>query len=196
MSASWRVSRRRLRIKELTIAAAMEYCAEWKIAPPQWLVTAASQLLIDLLKSQKANKRGRGGGHIARYRQHLSDLNRWDAVLIVREIRARSDSEMQIVRKRPARFRNTQDTAFVKKRRDWLHHGTFACASMYVSRYERGVGPQAIRTSYRRIERKNRDPGNYRSCVFDDNFLHKLGLPGLQYTRPLAKRRSLFDMTP
>src|SRR3954471_5828831 len=63
--------------KELAVAAAVDYCAEEEICPPPWLVSAAAELMRDLLMKEKAQKRGRAAGHIARYRQDLWDLERW-----------------------------------------------------------------------------------------------------------------------
>jgi hypothetical protein len=177
--------------RELTVAAAMEYCAKWKISPPEWLVADATTLLIELLKSQKANKRGRGGNHIARYRQHLCDLNRWDAVLRIREIRAKSACEMGIIRKCRKPPAKGWDIGFEKRRQAWLKQGTLECAAIYAAQCEPRVGVDAVKGSYRRIERMNADPG-YRSCVFEDDFLHKLGLSGLADPKPW---RSLYDLS-
>jgi hypothetical protein len=169
--------------RELTVAAAMEYCVKWKVSPPGWLVAQAAALLIELLKSQKAAKRGRGGTHIARYRQHLCDLNRWDAVLRIREIRAKSAHEMAIIREYPNPDEIERHITFEQRRQAWLKRGTLECAAIYAAQCEPRVGIDAVKGSYRRIERKNADP-KYRSCVFDDEFLHKLGLPGLADQKP------------
>jgi hypothetical protein len=178
--------------REVTVAAAMDYCAKWRISPPEWLAAEASVLLIKLLKSQKATKRGRGGNLIARYRQHLCDLNRWDAVVRIREIRAKSADVMASIRKCRKPDAIESHIAFEKKRRAWLKRGTLECAAIYAAQCEPRVGIEAIKASYRRIERKNADPEQYRSCVFEDDFLHKLGLPGLADPKPW---RSLYDLS-
>ena len=58
---------------ELATAAALDYCAKEEICPPPWVVKKAAELMCDLLKREKAERRGRTAGRIARYRQDLWD---------------------------------------------------------------------------------------------------------------------------
>src|SRR6266508_4404277 len=83
---------------ELAIAAGMDYCAEEEICAPPWLVKATAALLRDLLMREKAHKRGRAAGHIARYRQDLWDVERWDAVEAIRRIKKKVRREMELMR--------------------------------------------------------------------------------------------------
>src|SRR5205809_162811 len=84
--------------RELAIAAGIDYCAEQNICAPPWLVKEASLLICDLLKREKVHKRGRSGGLIARYRQDMWDVERWDAVEEVRRTKKKAHKEMEIMR--------------------------------------------------------------------------------------------------
>src|SRR5438552_18243520 len=83
--------------RELAIAAGIDYCAEQSICAPPWLVKEASLLICDLLKREKVQKRGRSGGLIARYRQDMWDVERWDAVEAVRRMKKKTIREMEIM---------------------------------------------------------------------------------------------------
>jgi hypothetical protein len=181
--------------RELTIVAAMDFCAEWRLTPPEWLVTEAAALLIELVKSQKAKKRGRAAGYIAQYRQHIWDLERWDATLRVREIRDKTKRELRIVRDCPKLAKDKQTAKLVehyRKCKRWLRRGTYECASMLTGDSAR-VGAAAVRRSYRRIQLKNQS-GGFRSCVFSDIFIDKIGIGAAQ--KRDRKWRPIYDLTP
>lgn len=183
--------------RELAVIAAMDHCAEEKRDAPAWLVAEAASLLIELLKSQKVTSRGRKGGILAQYRRHLTDLDRWDAVVQIREIRDKTVHELRIARKHPefARIEGSRGAIeHFRKLKQWLRSGTHQCAALLVARNGGArVSAAAIRRSYRRIQRENATPG-FRSCVFMTDFLRKVGLD--QNQKPGRKFRPIYDLPP
>src|SRR5262249_48796653 len=64
----------------VAVPASFYYCLENRLDTPPWLLAAATELLCDLLKREKSNKRGRSCGFVARHRQDTIDYARWDLV--------------------------------------------------------------------------------------------------------------------
>lgn len=182
---------------ELATAAALDYCAREEICPPAWVVKKAAELMCYLLKREKAQKRGRTAGHIARYRQDLCDLERFDAILAIRRMRSRVRRDVKIARSRGREFQESKQYEYIKKERAWLRHGTLQCASMYLSGRDARAGVDAIKASYRRVCR-NTDgktiPDQY--YLFNEQFLSKLGFPGLMDRKPGTKLLPLYNLTP
>jgi hypothetical protein len=182
---------------ELAVIAAMDLCAEEKKGAPAWLVAEAASLLIELVKAQKVTKLGRAGGIIAEYRRHLIDLDRWDAVIQIREIRDKTAHQLRVAREHRelARIKGLQGRVeHFRKVKRWLRSGTHQCAALLVTRNGGArVSAAAIRRSYRRIQQKNATRG-FRSCVFMPDFLRKLGLD--QTEKPGRKFRPIYDLSP
>ncbi len=183
--------------REVSLVAAMDLCAQENRCAPEWLVKEAAELLIQLLKSQKVNRRGRAGSYIAEYRRHLIDLDRWDAVVRARELRDKASLELEIAREDPKLTSNPGFKRVVehfRKLKRWLRYGTFQCAALMVANGGGSrVTPAAIRRSYRRIEKKNATDG-FRSCVFERNFLDKIGIG--EQEKSGRKWRPIYDLSP
>lgn len=181
--------------RELAVAAAMDYCSEEQICPPPWLVAAAAELLRDLLKREKAQKRGRAAGHIARYRQAMWDIERWDAVLAIRRIRETIVNDERFMKAYPDDYRKRVEHH--KKTRSWLRHGTYSCASMYLAGRDARAGADAIRASYRRVKRSYDGPAtDTRYWFLEERFLLKLGFESLHDRKPGTKWTPLYNLTP
>jgi hypothetical protein len=183
--------------KELRVAAAMDYCAEEGICAPPWLAAEAASLIRDLLKREKAQKRGRLARHIARYRQDLCDLERWDAVEAIRRIRKKSKHEVEIMRSYGKTFRGTSRLQNYERLLAWSRNGTFECASMYLTGRDAKASAETIRASYRRCNRRSgtgQTPNRY--YLFDERFLLKLGFPRLMDRKPGTKWLPLYNLTP
>jgi len=182
--------------KELSTVAALDFCVEQEVTPPRWLVEAAAELMIELLKSQKTSNRGRSPTYLAQYCQHLIDVKRWDAVFEIRRIReditheSKVLSEMSAAGKKPHERRKRH----IERFRDWLRHGTFQCAAMYLKGRDAHAGPDAIRGSYRRVSRAF--SRGEKSPMFGDLFLKKLGLEDWLYVKPGTKRIPLYNLVP
>jgi hypothetical protein len=181
--------------KELAVAAALHYCAEEKVIPPTWVIVGSNALLCDLLKREKAQTRGRATGHLARYRQDTWDLERWNAVDQIRQIRAKVQHGEDFLKANP----DWQPDCFTehnRKMRQWLQrHGTFACASMYLyGRYSR-VGADAMKASHRRVQHANEDRSNTRYCFIDPRFLWEVGIDD-RIEVPGTKFVPLYNLTP
>jgi hypothetical protein len=197
------VSRRRLEEfraasvhKELAVVAALDLCAEEQITPPQWLVKDAAKLMVELLKSQKTSKVGRTPTYIAQFRQHLIDLKRWNAVLEVRRIRDDNAHEAKIFNGMSAsRREHFEDRRrLIERYRTWLKHGTYRCAAMYLRGQDAYAGTDAIRTSYRKIQKAfSRDA---KFPALGDLFIEKIGLSGWLDAKPGKKHTRLYDLEP
>lgn len=182
---------------ELATVAALEYCAREEICPPPWVVQKAADLMCDLLKREKAQKRGRTAGHIARYRQDLCDLERFDAIVGIRKFRSRVRRDVAIARSRGQEFKKSKRYEYIKRERAWLRYGTLQCASMYLSGRDAKAGVDAMKASYRRVCRSTAGkivPDQY--YVFNEQFLCKLGFPGLLDRKPGTKILPLCNLTP
>ena len=100
---------------ELATAAALDYCAKEEICPPPWVVKRAAELMCDLLNREKAERRGRTAGRIARYRQDLWDLERFDAILAIRKFRNRVRRDVAIARSLGRKFQELKALSIYKK---------------------------------------------------------------------------------
>ena len=189
---------RRLTVhKELAVAAAMDYCAEEGICAPPWLAVEAAALIRDLLKREKAQKRGRAAGHIARYRQDLCDVERWDAVEAARRIKKKAKDEIELMRSYGKRFEGTPHLRNYERLLAWSRHGTFECASMYLTGRDAKASAETMRASYRRCKRRSgTGPTPNRYYLFDERFLVKLGFPRLTDRKPGTKWLPLYNLTP
>jgi hypothetical protein len=181
--------------KELVVAAALHYCAEMQIIPPKWVLAESSALMCELLKREKAQTRGRATGHLARYRQDMWDIERWNAVDQIRRIREKIHHEEELLKANPD-WQPDRFTEHNRKMRRWLRrHGTFACASMYLyGRYSR-VGADAMKASHRRVQHANEDPSNTRYWYIDPRFLWDVGIDD-RIEVPGTKIVPLYNLTP
>jgi hypothetical protein len=183
--------------KELGVAAAMDYCAEERICPPQWLVLASAELMRDLLTREKSQKRGRAAGHIARYRQDLWDIERWDAVVEVRFNQKRIRARVERARAHPGypeKALKLEEKMLAWIGRTWLR--AYECAAMTLNGRDARVGTDAIKASYCRVKRNFDNPAMaMRYHLLDQRFLRKLGFEGLSDRKPGVKSLPLYDLT-
>ena len=178
----------------LAVAAAMDYCAEEGICPPPWAVLGSAQLMRDLLKREKAQKRGRAAGHIARYRQDLWDHERWDAVVEVREQQKRIRARVKLLRAHPSYSKKSLKSD--EKMLAWIGHDwlrAYECAAMVLTGRNARIGVDAMKKSYRRIQRCNLTDNRY--YLLDQRFLRKLGFEGPLERKPGTKLLPLFALT-
>lgn len=183
--------------RELAVAAALDYCAEEKICPPLWVVVEAAALICDLLKREKAQKRGRTAGRISRYQQDHRDLERWDAVEEIRRIRTSVKRNAALRRAHGQTPKNSSALRHEERLIKWFRAGTFQCASMYLTGTGARVDTDAMRASYRRCnKRAGVKPFPDRYYRFDNRFLGKLGVPKLGARKPGSKFLFLYDLTP
>jgi hypothetical protein len=177
---------------QLAVAAAMDYCVEHEICPPQWLVAASAALMVDLLKREKSQKRGRSAGYIGRYRQSFWDIERWDAVLEIRRMRKKVRHNLRL-----ARDYQIPTSKHDEKMRVLLGNSLdeFEIASSYLAGRDAKAGPDAMRASYRRVRRKFADPETAKQTVlFTERFLRKIGLQGALDQKPGTKRWPLCSL--
>jgi hypothetical protein len=180
--------------KELAVAAALHFCAEERLIPPKWVLEGSVELLCDLLKREKAQTRGRAAGKLARYRQSMWDVERWNAVDQVRQIRAQNASDAALIKAHPDSYADSQK-AHNQKMRLWLRHGTFACASMYLHGSYARIGVEAMKASHRRVRHAFGDPSNTDYWYIDPRFLWQVGIDDRIET-PGTKWVHLYNLTP
>jgi hypothetical protein len=184
--------------REIAVAYALDLCTEQRAEAPPWLLAEARDVVIELLKREKPERMGRAGSCISRFRQDQWELERWDAVLGVREFRGKIRRNAQILEKDP-RFAKTQKATvgWVEKWTKWLSFGTFGCASMRLAGRDARLGAEGMRGSYRRVNRHFQEvERSDRYFVFPDAFLKRLGLPGLHDYKGGTKVFEIFNLTP
>ena len=162
----------------LGVPAALHYCSEHCLSVPQWLVKAALDLLCDLLKREVSTKRGRSGGAVARYRQDMIDMTRWNEICVLRE-------KQQLVHESISMYEDTPialTSRFAEEvaRAEWLGRTlsrSFECASEVLERTEAFGSPESVKRSYRVVERSINHPVRaFRYHMLDPNFLQKVGI--------------------
>lgn len=181
--------------KEIAMVRAMDFCAEHRVCPPQWLVEAAASIMIEQLKCEKTTRRGCKGSRIANFRQEFRDVERWDAVKQVREIREKFRRNDKIL-KAEAELPVTDGwKRHHEKQRRWLKQGTFACASRLLVGRDAGVAsPHAIRKSFRKIEGTLKGPTPPAGAWFSEAFLKKLGLQDYSERKPGTNLFGILDL--
>jgi len=174
--------------RELAVTAALEYCAEEEICPPQWVIQEASALLIKFLREQKSKNTGRTAGYIARYRQDHWDVERYYAVEEIRRIRSKFEDEIKLIREESKSLgrRFEKRLRELEKHLAWFQtHGTFESASMFLRGRDARASADTIKRSHREVKRRagnGSTPNRY--YTFDDRFLRKLDLPGINDLKP------------
>jgi hypothetical protein len=168
------------------VPAALHYCDGHKVAVPEWLVRAALDLLCDLLKREKSTKRGRATGTVARYRQDMIDMLRWDEVCVLRERQPIFHESISYYSK--TSMASSPRFAEELERAEWIGHSlarVFECVSEGLERTEAFGSPESIKRSYREVKRNHRSPTKaFRYCVLHPLFLQMLGInPDLNYGR-------------
>ena len=173
--------------REIATARAMDYCATQQICPPEWLVVAAASLMVELLKREKSTKKGSTSSHLARFHQELKNTERWFAVMDVQRIREMAEQDNNAVKANPKRVLPKNFRAQHMKRRAWLDQGTFECAAELLEGRDAYVSPHGVRSSYREVQKRRKNPSYAIGAWFDDAFLNKLGLQGAHDRKPGKK---------
>jgi hypothetical protein len=181
----------------VAIAAALHYCRQHRLHVPPWAVAAADELLCDLLRRERSNRRGRACGAVARHRQDMIDYARWDQVKDVRqrqiEIAEQVEELRGLANVAPERLEERE------KMLAWAGstlNRAFECAAMILEGSEAYGSPDAIKRSYFQVERNSHDPGQaLRYHMLDAEFLRMLGLKHEIEMRPGRKKVPLHELT-
>lgn len=179
---------------DIAVAAGLYYCAQQGICPPPWLVHRAAELMINMLKREKSQKRGRSGGRIARYRQDMLDFDRWDTVLQIRSLRQRTKEDLRTLSDHPSLKKNYGKN--LEKATKWLRHGTFECASMSLKGSPAFASPVTVKKSYRRVQAamRSRSAGSRYHLIYGD-FFRRVGLDWPGTFKPGTKIVPFWDLT-
>jgi hypothetical protein len=181
--------------RDIAVAAALDYCAEEGLPPPQWVVQEASALLCELLCKEKSQQRGRAGNRVTRYRNDQWDVERWNAVEEIRRYRSKAKYDAKLRREYGETPKNSKALWQREQMLEWLRNGTFECASRYLTGRDAKVGSAAVRASYRRcIRRAGTGTFPNRYYRHHDRFLEKIGIPSLQDQKPGMKFLYLYDL--
>jgi hypothetical protein len=183
---------------ELGPAAALHYCAEIGLPAPTWVVEAASQTYCAHLNPKTPRKRGRSSGSIERYQQDMIDLMRWEQLVDCRYNQKKCQHDAELVRTDardlPTRYRESYLKMADWAGRDWLR--AYECASMMLRGTPAFGGPDAVKASYCRVERNNKDPvEKWRYFLFDPEFLETIGLKHPSRWGQSSKWVPLYDLT-
>ena len=183
---------------ELAPAAALFYCAKFKIESPDWLVQSAARGYCSQLNPDKKKKRGRSAEFVDRYRQDLIDFARWDELCVVREKQTEILEEVMEIRGRkdiPAYIREDREKMLA-----WVGHSllrAYECASMLLQGTPAFGGPDAVKTSYRRVQECGRNQSHpFKYHVFDPDFLRAIGIEHPSFWGRGRKIVPLYNLTP
>ncbi len=182
--------------REVAVAAALDYCSEHQICSPEWLVTAAAEVMCDLLKRERPTRRGRAGSSIARYRQDIIDFDRWDTVLEVLRNQKKLVQEVELCRTYPDQQKLLQDRERMLRwvGRGWLR--AYECAAMMLTGGRARASPESMKASYRKVNRNFANPTTAtRYHLLNYQFLRKLGIQYPGERRPGTKTLPLYDLT-
>ncbi|ARP98280.1 hypothetical protein [Pseudorhodoplanes sinuspersici] len=179
---------------EIAVAAGLDHCAERMIAPPAWIVRCASDVMNQLLTGSKPARRGRSCTPVARYRQDQIDYLRWDAVVSAREnqprIRERVSEMRAYASEFPARYIELEEKLANWIGHDWIR--AYEVASMYLQGSYAHGGPDAVRTSYLKVQRSRSCMNRY--IAVREPFRYKIDIPHPRDEQGM-KCRHLFELT-
>jgi hypothetical protein len=178
--------------------AAMYYCARHGLDAPRWLIIESSKMHCAHLRGSVPKERGRSAGIINRYRQDAVDRARWEAVIEVREHRdslREETNELRALPGRKAREILNESTKLL----DWAgtnNDDAFESASLLLAETPARGRPDAIRRSYRKLEKNMRNPVTaMRYRILDPQFLQ---LVGARIAQPAGRGKKivpLYDLT-
>jgi hypothetical protein len=183
---------------ELAPAAALFYCAAHEVRVPEWLVGRAAHGYCNQLNSSRPRKRGRSSGPLERYRQDMIDFIRWNTVKTARwEQEDKKDPERLSILDTYSERSCEMDEHRMKLiwfGHDWLR--AYECASMMLNGTPAFAGPDAMKTSYGRVEDRMDDPKeSWRYCYFEPEFLESIGLQHPSRWNWSTKFTPLYNLT-
>ncbi len=178
----------------LAVTAAMDYSNRHRWTSPPWAVAESVKMLCTLLRGETPQKRGRSNGIADRYRQDAIDFVRWEAVVEVRENRKILRDKIQALMKLPGNAARER-RAYCEKLLRWATKDSFKCASMLLVESPAFGGRDAVRISFRKVQRNLRNRATaMRYHILDREFLRKIGCLDPATPRPGKKVVHLFDL--
>ena len=179
----------------LAVTAAMDYCDRHGLIPPSWAVTELVEMQCAQLRGERLGKHGRSNGIVERYRQDAIDFLRWDTINGVRNNRNSLRDAVKQLRELPGRVARER-LEYCEKLLRWASKSSFKCASILLADSPAFGGPDAVKTSFRTVERNMRDPVSaMRYHILDRGFLRRLGVASYPFATPDKKIVHLFDLT-
>jgi len=183
---------------QLALTAAMDYCDRWVLPIPPWALKEAVRAQCAQLLGEVPKKRGRSNGVVTSHLRHSIDYVRWDTVTEVRANRKSLEDKFMELRElsgRAARARRAECEKLLR----WAgtnDRNAFECASMMLRGSAARGGPDAVKKSFRTVERNLRDPATaMRYNILDYEFLRKIGAVVEPAAGQGKKIVSLFDLT-
>jgi hypothetical protein len=180
---------------EIAVTAALLYCAEHKMPPPQWLTIETTRLLCEFL-GKKRRKGGRSTSPCARYLQDMIVYERWDVVRDTRERQISERENVEALRKIPRVSRE-----LLEEREKMLECAgsdlmeAAVCASKRLQGTRAHAGPEAIKKSYLECNRQMRGrSSSLRYHFFDRRLLNSLGI-NIDFQRRGKKRPPIYELT-
>jgi hypothetical protein len=183
----------------IAIPAAIQYCSKSNLTVPQWLVQAAAGQYPELLRTDVPKKRGRSVSLVDRYRQDMRDYARWDEVKTVRSKQSEIREEVDFLRANPKNASPSRLEDREKMLR-WVGRSlkrAFECASMILAESSAFGGPDAIKSSYLKVEMVNRIQSQpLRYHILDADFLASIGIAPVNIRQVRVRKVvPLYDLT-
>jgi hypothetical protein len=183
----------------IAIPAGVRYCAKHDLPLPRWLVKATATHYAELLRGDAPQKLGRSANLLDRHCQDMNDCMRWDEVTTVRGMQIEVRDELIFLKANPrkAPAGRIQDR---EKMHRWVGRSlkrAFECASMLLAETPAFGGPDAMRLSYWKVEKANRDQSQaMRYHMLADDFLLSIGIDQTPLrTHRVRKVAALYDLT-
>lgn len=163
---------------DVAVLGALRYCNTHQCVIPPWLATSAADLLGSGLKRETAKHLGRAGGGLARNRQDMIHYARWDEVLTVRE---KQIEILEQTRQLRALTRTAEGLLNdYEEMLEWVGRSltrAFECASLMLQDTPAFGGPEAMKRSYFKVRRTQKDPAQaFRYYLMDQEIRQSLGL--------------------
>ena len=177
------------------VLAAIRWCRKYNLAAPPWLLDASYELLVKAIRHIKSGKLGRAGNLLARLRQDMIDLTRWDEVERAREKQkeiAKEVAELRKLKNVPSTLMEEQEymLRWVGSNRD----RAYECASHRLQGTGAFAGPDAIRRSYLIVKRASKNSKQaIRYRLIDHYTMERLNLLSVFEPPRGTKPRLLFD---
>jgi hypothetical protein len=160
------------------LLSALVDCIRKDLPPPRWLLVQAYSRLIDATTNKPTGKRGRTANPFAQFRQDMIHFARWDVVQEVRDKQVEVAQQVKELRG----LKSASAQAMLKEReqlkrwlgRSWL--SAYHCASVLLKGTQAFGADDAMRASYKLVQRHGRSSKGPRFKLPKDEVLRDLGL--------------------
>jgi hypothetical protein len=176
----------------LALNEAVQYCLEWRVNPPRWVLEAVADRLASSALGKPPKKVGRAAGGLARDKMDMIHFARWDFVEDMKRARKEWMGELGELNKLP---KSDQSAAIIARIEHEVRRigatvdEVFRRASELLIGTSLAGSPEAIKSSFWRVERDFKHPvRRFRYYVFSHQTLRAVGLENVMCTTMPVKK--------